>query len=100
MAVHRIDNRVRRRECRIDLRAGRYCAFRFLGMIEEFLWKLHRPWNIRDASIQFAVDEVRAAPKEQANRRSNNQIIAQVRPRDFVPACVVKSESQQTKHTA
>src|SRR5437016_12706243 len=69
-------------------------------MIEQFLWKLHGPRNIRDASIQFAIDKVSAAPKEQADRRSNDQIIAEVCPRDFVPVRVVKSESQQAKHSA
>src|SRR5205823_15031853 len=45
-------------------------------------------------------DKVGAASKEQANRRSNDQIVAEVCPRDFVPVRVVKSESQQTKHSA
>src|ERR1700757_70193 len=100
MAVHGINNRVWRRECWIDSRACSYRALRFLRMIEQFLWKLHGPRNIRDASIQFAIDKVSAAPKEQANRRSNDQIVAKVCPRDFVPVRVVKSESQQAKHTA
>src|SRR5438046_8408175 len=69
-------------------------------MIEQFLWKLHGPRNIRNASIQFPVDKVGAASKEQANRRSNDQVVAEVCPRDFVPVRVVKSESQQAKHSA
>src|SRR6266478_5738440 len=73
---------------------------RFLRMIEQFLWKLHRPGNVRDAPIQFAVDEIGAASKEQANRRSYDQIVAQVRPRDFVLVRVVQREGQQAKHPA
>ena len=100
MAVYRIDNRVRRGERRIDSHACRHRALGFLWMIEQFLWKLHGPANIRDASIQFAIDEIRAASKEQPDRRSNNEIVAEVSPRNFVPVRVVKSERQQAKHPA
>jgi len=69
-------------------------------MIEQFLWKLHRPVNIRDAPIQFAVDEIRAASKEQPNGRGYDQVVTEVSPLDAMPVRVVKSESQQAKHSA
>src|SRR5438067_8953087 len=100
LAIHRADNCVRRGQRWIDLRARHDSAIRFCGMIEQLLWKLHCPGNICDASIKFSVDEIGAAAKEQTNRRSYDQIIAQVRPRDFVPVRVVKSEEQQPEHPA
>src|SRR5438128_843082 len=100
LTMDRTDNRVRRGQRWIDLRARRDGAIRFGGMIEQLLWKLHRPRKICDASIKFSVDEIGAAAKEQTNRRSHDQIIAQVHPRDFVPVRVVKSEEQQPKHPA
>ena len=80
MVVHSIDNRVRRVERRIDLRACCHRAFRFLGMIEQLLWKLHCPGNIRDAPIKLAVDEISAASEEQTNRRGDDEIITEVSP--------------------
>ena len=69
-------------------------------MIEQFLWELHRPLNTCDPPVKFAVNEIGAASKEQTNRRSNNQVVAVVHPRDFVTLCVVQGEKQQAKHPA
>src|SRR5437867_9070083 len=98
--MHRADDRVWRDQRRVDTRACSHGALRFLGMVEQFLWKLHRPRNTRDTPIELAVDEIGAAPEEQTDRRSNDQIVAEVRPRDFVPVRVVKGEQQQAKHPA
>src|SRR5256886_106689 len=56
LAIHRADDRVRRSQRWIDLRARRDGAICFRGMIEQLLWKLHRPRKICDASIKFSVD--------------------------------------------
>jgi hypothetical protein len=92
--VDRIDDRVWRRERWINLRTSCYSPIRFLRMIEQFLWKLHCPGNIRDAPIKLAIDEVGAAPKEQTNRRSNDKVVAEIHPRDLVPVRVIEGESQ------
>src|SRR5438034_472731 len=98
--MHRADDRVRGGQRWINLRARRHCTLRFLRMIEQFFWELHCPGNIRDPPIKLAVDEISAAPEEQPDRRGHNKIIAQVRPRDFVPVRVIKSENQQAEHPA
>src|SRR6266403_3004459 len=100
MVVYRIDNRFRRCECRIDLRAGGHSPLRFLRMVEQFLWKLHCPGNIRYPPIEFAVDKIGAAPKEQSNRRCDDEIVAEVHPRDFMSMGVVQREKQQAEHAA
>src|SRR5438552_4913922 len=73
----------------IDLRARCDCALGFLGMIEQYFWELHCPRNICDAPIKFAVDEIGAATEEQTDRRGNDQIIAEISPRDFVTVSVI-----------
>src|SRR5213593_2333144 len=98
--MHCADDRVRGGQRWINLRARRHCTLRFLRMIEQFFWELHCPGNIRDPPIKLAVDEISAAPEEQPDRRGHNKIIAKVRPRDFVPVRVIKSESQQAEHPA
>src|SRR2546427_5142086 len=75
-------------------------AIRFGRIIEKLFWKLHRPRNICDAPVKFSIDEISAAAKEQTNRRSYDQIVAQVQPRDFVPMRVIESEEQQPDHPA
>src|SRR5438132_12983987 len=94
LTVNRIEDRFRGRERWINLRTNCYTPIRFLRMIEQFLWKLHCPGNIRDPPIKLAIDEVRAAPKEQTNRRSNDKVVAEIRPRDLMPVRVIEGESQ------
>src|SRR5437016_6856027 len=69
-------------------------------MIEQLLRELHRPWNICHAPVKLAIDEIRAAAKEQTKRRGYDKIVAQVQPRDFVPMGIVKSEKQHPDHPA
>src|SRR6185369_8310957 len=92
LSIQRGNNRLRRGQRWINLRACGDCALRFGGMIEQLFWELHCPGNICDAPVKFAVDEIGAAAKEQTERRGYDQIVAQVRPRDFVPTGKVKSE--------
>jgi hypothetical protein len=40
------------------------------------LWELHCPRNVRGASVEFAVNEVRAAPEKQTDRRSDHECVA------------------------
>src|SRR5437016_4279643 len=98
--MHRADNRVRSGQRRINLRARRNCTLGFLRMIEQLLWELHCPGNIRDSPIKLAVDKISTASEEQPNRRGHDQVIAQVRPRDFVPVRIVKRERQKTEHSS
>ena len=63
-------------------------------MIEQFLRELHRPRNIRDPPVQLAIDEVGASSKEQSERRRYDQIVAEIQPRNFVTARVIKREQQ------
>src|SRR5262249_56094394 len=69
-------------------------------MIEQFLRELYCPRNICDPPVKLAINEIRAAPEEQSEWRGHNQIVAQIHPRDFVAARVVKREQQQGQHTA
>ena len=100
LIADRTDNCFWRGQRGIDLAARRDCALGFLGMIEQFLRELHRPRNICDAAIKFAVDEIGAAAEEQTDRRRNDQIIAEISPRDFVTVGVIQGEQQQPKHPA
>src|SRR5436853_73355 len=53
--MHRADNRVRSGQRRINLRARRNCTLGFLRMVEQLLWELHCPRNIRDPPIKLGV---------------------------------------------
>src|SRR4029077_14558603 len=55
---------------------------------------------VRGASVEFAVNEVRAAPEKQTDRRSDNECVAQICPGKFVPARVIKSERKNANHSA
>src|SRR3954451_14372932 len=69
-------------------------------MIDQFLWKLHRPRNITDPSVKLTIHEVRALSEEQSQRRSYDEIIAEIQPRNFVTSRVIKREEQQPEHPA
>src|SRR5437763_5144066 len=56
-----------------------------LRQIEPFLWKLHRPRDGRGATVEFAVDEIRAAPEKQTDRRDHGNVIGQAEPRNALP---------------
>src|SRR5205823_13921313 len=62
--------------------------------------ELHCPRSVRGASIQFAVNEVCAAPEEQTDRRGDDQRVTQIRPGKFVSARVVKTERKNANHSA
>src|SRR5207244_13305774 len=64
------------------------------------LGELHRQGDLRHSPIKFAVNEIGATPEEQTDRRRDNQIVAQVCPRDFVPVRVIQSEKQYADHSA
>src|SRR6266849_9020514 len=98
--MNRSDDRFRRGERRIDLHASGDRAVRFGWMIEQFLRELHRTRKICSASIKFAVNKIGAPAKEQSERRSHTKIVAQIPPRNFVTARVIKRESQQPDHSA
>ena len=65
---------------------------RFVRLIEQLLGKLHRPGDAGDPSIKLAIDEIRAAPEEQTDRRGHDQVVAQVRPGEMMTARIVKCE--------
>src|SRR5262245_42489669 len=67
-------------------------------MIEQFLRELHRPRNTGDPAVKLAVYEIRASSKEQSHRRGYDKVVAEVQPRNFVAACVIKREQHQTEH--
>src|SRR5262245_11618786 len=69
-------------------------------MIEQFLGELHRPGYFCDPSVELTVNEIGAASKEQTDRRGDNQIVAQISPRNFVPVRVVQSKQQQAEHSS
>ena len=62
--------------------------------------ELHCPRNVRGASVEFAVNEVRAAPEKQTDRRSDHECVPQICPGKFVPARVIKSERKNANHSA
>src|SRR5205814_10552362 len=94
------DNRLRRGERWINPCARCNCAVRFRGMIEQFFWKLHCPRNASGASIKLTVNEIGAAAEEQTNRRCDDEIVAQIQPRNLMSMRVVKREEQQPKPAA
>src|SRR5436309_12530150 len=100
VSAHCTDDRVRRGQGRVDSCARCDCALRFLRMIEQLLRKLHCPWNVRDAPVQLAVNEVCAPPEKQSHRRCYDQIIAKIQPRNLVTARVIKREQQYPNYTA
>src|SRR4029077_168477 len=100
LTAHRADDRIRCGPRRSDLRARCNCASSFLRMIEQFLRELHCPGNIADPTVKLAINEVRPPPEEQPNRRRYDEIVAEVQPRNFVTARVVKREQQQAQHPA
>ena len=76
----------------INLGARRNCTVRFCRVIEQFFWKLYRPWTVGNATVKLAVNEIGAAAKEQTNRRCYAEIVAKIPPRNFMPMRVVKRE--------
>src|SRR5256885_7433720 len=51
------------------------------------------------SSVEFAVNEVRAAPEKQTDRRSDHECVAQICPGKFVSARVIKSERKNANHS-
>src|SRR5437762_9531903 len=94
------DNRFRRGERWINLAARRNCAVRFCRVIEQFFWKLYRPWTVGNATVKLAVNEIGAAAKEQTDRRSHAKIVSQIHPRNLMSMRVIKGEEQQPNHPA
>src|SRR5438477_12918080 len=64
------------------------------------LWGMHCPRNVGGASVEFAVNEVRAAPEKQTDRGSDHQRVPQICPGKFVSARVIKSECKNANHSA
>src|ERR1700693_5960959 len=98
--TNRGDNRIRRSEGRIEFRASRDGLLRFADIFRELFRKLHRPGNIGRSPVKLAVDEIGAAPKEQTERRSDDEIIAQISPRKLVAARIKEREEKYAEHAA
>src|ERR1051326_1974541 len=58
--------------------------------VDRFLGKLRGPWDRRGAAVEFAVDEIRATPEEQTDRRDDRDVISEPEPRDAVLARIKK----------
>jgi hypothetical protein len=86
----RID-RLGRPESRVLLARGRNV---------EFLWKLHRPWHGGHAAEELAVDEIREPAKEEPERRNDDEIVAEISPRDLVPPRIPERVERQPDHAA
>ena len=99
-SMDRADDRFRRCERCVDLRARGNGAVGFRRMIEQFFRKLHRPGNVGRAPVKFAVDEIGAAPEEQPERRSHAKVVGEIGPGKFVPTRVIKREEQEADHPA
>src|ERR1700730_1978890 len=80
LMTNRSNNCVRRIERWIDLSAGNDRAFRLANVFGELFRKLHRPRDVRRATIKLAVDEIGAAPEKQTEGRGYNQIVGQIHP--------------------
>src|SRR5262245_55512632 len=93
-AAHCANDCVRCRQRWVNSCTGFDCALSFLRMIEQFLRELHRPRNIGNPPVQLAINEVRASSEEQSDRRRYDEVVAKVKPRNFVMACIVKREQQ------
>src|SRR4030095_10995096 len=52
------DNRFRSGERRVNLGARRNCAVRFFRVIEQFFWKLYRPWTAGNATVKLTVNKI------------------------------------------
>ena len=77
---HRGHNRIRRIERGIDLSAGRNRTLGLANIVGQLFRELHRPRDIRRASVKLTIDEIGAAPKKQTDRRCHHQVIAEIRP--------------------
>ena len=69
-------------------------------MIKQFFWKLHCPRNASGAPVKLAVNEIGAAAEEQTDRRCDDEIVAQIQPRNLMSMRVIKREEQQPDHPA
>ena len=71
-----------------------------LRQIERFLRELHRPRHRRSPAVEFAIDEVRAAPEKQTDRRDDCDVIRQAQPRNVLPPPVKKDGEGEPDHSA
>ena len=78
----------------------RSIGFGAVRAIEDFLREKHRPRDVSGAAVELAVDEVRAASEEESDRSHDDEIIAEIGPRNLVPPGVVKGERDQPEHAA
>ena len=78
----------------------RECARAELRQIERFLRELHRPRHGRSPAIEFAVDEIRAAPEKQTDRRDDRDVIRQTQPWNVLPPPIKKNGEGEADHPA
>src|SRR2546421_11642164 len=98
--ARRLDDLFRSDYRRINILRDNNCAVSKRFVFNELFWELHCPRNVRGPPVEFAVDEVRAAPEEQTDRRSNHKCVPQICPGKFVSARVIKSERKNANHSA
>src|SRR6267154_6213156 len=97
--ARRLDDFFRSDQRRIKVLRDNNCAVSKRFVFNQLFWELHCPRNVRGLSVEFAVDEIRAAPEEQTDRRGDNQRVTQIRPGKFVSARVIKTERKNANHS-
>src|ERR1051326_6244216 len=87
-------------QARINFLCRCYRPLPFDGILEKFFRELHCPGNLRAPPVELAVNEICAPAKEQSDRCSRDQCVAQIGPPKLVAVRVVKAQRENPNHAA